>query len=216
MPRLIDLTGKTFDRLTVIKRHPENTKCGKPRYECLCSCSSEKTIIVSAKALVSRNTRSCGCLNKEAITSHGMTLTMEYRIWQNIKRRCFNKTDPDYPSYGARGITMCDEWKESFEAFYHDMGPRPSKNHSVDRKDNDKGYCKDNCRWATYVEQNNNKRNSVFYEINGVWKTLTRWCREKDIEYTTVRYRLANGVSLEDALNKHKRMNSHHNKESSQ
>ena len=216
MSNYIDLSGQKFGRLTVIERLFErrNHDYRSALWLCRCDCGNE--VRTYAGYLKSGNTKSCGCLHKEAVTKHGFRHLPEYNIWRGMLDRCYNKETAAYPRYGGRGITVSDEWKESFEAFYRDMGPRPSKNHSVDRKDNDKGYCKDNCRWATYEEQNNNKRSSVFYEINGVWKTLTRWCREKDIDYTTVRYRLANGVSLEDALNKHKRMNSHHNKESRQ
>ena len=97
---------------------------------------------------------------------------------------------------------MCDEWKESFEAFYRDMGPRPSNEHSIDRKDNSKGYSKDNCRWATKKEQNNNRRDNVYYEFDGEKKTLAEWCHELQIPYQRMYKLLERGFSFEDAADK--------------
>ena len=90
--------------------------------------------------------------------SHKLTKTPEYKTWQHIKDRCFNKKNKGFKNYGGRGITVCDEWRESFSSFYRDMGQRPSKKHSIDRIDNEKGYYKDNCRWADRITQNNNQR----------------------------------------------------------
>lgn len=89
---------------------------------------------------------------------HGMKKTKEYTSWCLMKRRCFNKKREDYKDYGGRGITVCDEWKNSFLAFYNDMGPRPTDKHSIDRIDNNKGYYKENCKWSTPTEQARNKR----------------------------------------------------------
>lgn len=89
---------------------------------------------------------------------HGGVGTPEYRIWTHMKGRCLNETDARYADYGGRGIIVCDRWVESFAAFLADMGPRPSKSHSIDRIDNDGGYEPSNCRWATDQEQSLNKR----------------------------------------------------------
>ncbi len=209
MPKVSDLTGKTFGRLVVIKRHPQNDKYGRSRWECLCSpelggCGN--TMVAYAGNLKNQHTQSCGCLNKEAtknaVTQHGLTNTPEHWTWSAIKRRCYNENSPDYPDYGGRGIVMCEEWKNDFTAFLRDMGPRPSPEHSIDRKDNDKGYDKENCRWATQLEQANNKRNSIFYEINGERKTLGDWCRLYGLTYSSVFYRInVLGMSVEKALN---------------
>ena len=91
---------------------------------------------------------------------HGMKGKSIYMTWSNMKMRCYNKNFKQYKDWGGRGITVCDEWKDSFIAFYNDMGDKPDKNYSLDRIDNDKGYCKDNCRWTNRVEQSRNTRTS--------------------------------------------------------
>lgn len=95
---------------------------------------------------------------------------------------------------------MCDEWQESFEAFYRDMGSRPSSNHSIDREKNDENYSKENCRWATRTEQNNNSRRNVYYELNCERKTLTEWCSTLGLDYQTVKMRIYRGMSFEKAV----------------
>ncbi|BAW18975.1 hypothetical protein [Ralstonia phage RP12] len=130
-----------------------------------------------------------------------MAASTEYCIWSGIKKRCYNKNSRKYKDYGGRGITMCDEWRESFEAFYADMGPRPSLGHSIDRKNNDEGYSKENCRWATAEEQQNNKRSNLLHELDGILKTLTQWCRELEMNYHTIYQRIyVQGMSFEEAI----------------
>ena len=187
--------GQIFHRLTIVSRHPQNTSDGKSRWICSCSCGN--TTVVALRDLRKGKTRSCGCLKTEMLhsdgrkqhldvirsTKHGMYNTSEYRIWQNMKKRCYSEKSKGYPDYGARGITVCDEWKESFEAFYRDVGPRPSPHHTLDRRDNDKGYDKENCRWATWEEQANNRRNNIFHVYQGVARTLAGWIKEFNLDY---------------------------------
>ncbi len=92
---------------------------------------------------------------------HGMENIPENKVWKHMKERCYNPNNTSYKYYGGRGITVCGRWLHSFSTFYEDMGPRPTKNHQIDRKENDGNYEPDNCRWATHIEQARNKRNTV-------------------------------------------------------
>lgn len=140
------------------------------------------------------------------MTTHGMSNTTEYKTWERIKKRCYNKNVYNYCDYGGRGILMCDEWKNSFEVFYKDMGDRPEGT-SIDRIDNDKGYSKENCRWATNEEQCNNRRSNINITYKGETQTLAQWCRELNLEYQTVKARIQeSGMTPDDAFElEHKR-----------
>ena len=186
-----NLIGQTFGKLELVARHLE-TSNGESKWICRCNCGNPKTRIVRRSNLISGNTKSCGCFQKEATKEanavHGLATSPEYGIWTNIKTRCYNESTPYYKHYGGRGIGMCDEWYHDFNSFYRDMGTRPSIEHSVDRKDNNKGYSKDNCRWATNVEQANNKLTNVFYENQGRFKTLPAWSRELSLNFNKFKH----------------------------
>ncbi len=156
MPQEAEI-GAIFGRLTVVEDLGTIKK--KRRFKCQCSCGGWKT--TDKYSLQDGRTMSCGCLNKEkpSSTKHGGYYTPEYRIWAEMLQRCSNQKNPQYHNYGGRGITVCERWLK-FENFFEDMGPRP-EGLSLDRKDNDQGYSKDNCRWATRKEQNRNKNNTV-------------------------------------------------------
>lgn len=149
--------------------------------------------------LKSGNTMSCGCYKSEQAASHGMSDSSEYKIWDAMLQRCGNPKTQKYTAYGGRGITVCAEWS-SFEQFYKDMGPRPSKDHSIDRIDNNGNYCKENCRWATRKEQQNNKRSNRMLTCKGETHTLTQWAAELGISLDGLRWRLKQGWSDEDAV----------------
>lgn len=159
MGKLIDLIGMRFGRLIVISRSENNNNQNKPMW--LCNCDCKNTTVCDGSHLRGGKINSCGCLQRdvarERLIKHGMKGTKIYRIWKNMKSRCNNPKVPNYKHYGGRGITVCKEWEESFETFYSDMN-NPPNGFTLDRINNDKGYCLSNCRWATWTEQNLNKR----------------------------------------------------------
>lgn len=199
------VSGEVFTSLTV------GEECGRnPRGEVLysCSCKCGKETIVTASRLLSGHTRSCGCLllevTREIFLKHGQTVgrkrTPEHRVWQHMLGRCLCETDAAYPHYGGRGIQVCDRWKTSFENFHADMGPRPSPKHSIDRINVNGDYCPENCRWATTLQQANNKRSTVWLGYLGTYRPLTEWSRELGVSYSCLRRRLSSGWSDEEVL----------------
>lgn len=201
MGKFIDLTGKTFGRLTV-KRKDANNGDGRVLWLCACSCGSTKS--VSGQQLRAGKTKSCGCYARESAASrlktHGMIKTSEYRSWAHAKERCYQIGARNYNRYGGRGIRVCDRWRNSFENFYSDMGPKPTIKHTLDRIDNDRGYSPSNCRWATHKEQNNNKRTNRNITHGGETKTLTQWASSVGINRETLTSRLTAGWPVQDAL----------------
>lgn len=133
---------------------------------------------------------------------HGMSNTPEHRAWQNMIGRCYNKNHGAYRNYGLRGVAVCGRWLASFEAFLADMGPRPSRNHSLDREDNSGNYEPDNCRWATEEEQRNNKRSSRRIVYRGEEMTVAQALRRANssLSFPAVSYRLAAGWPVDHAI----------------
>jgi len=198
-------TGEEFSRLTIIKESSPAISINgnkKRRVLCECSCGTIKTVDMSH--LANGRIKSCGCLKKEEaserFTKHNMKKSREYYTWQNMKSRCLNKNNKNYNFYGGRGITICDKWL-TFEGFYKDMGDRP-ENKTLDRVDGGKGYLKNNCRWATNKEQQNNKINNVFLEYNGKRKTVAQWAEFVGINSSTLYHRFYLGWNIKDALTK--------------
>jgi hypothetical protein len=161
MSNFKDLTNEQFGRLTALK--PISKINGAYIWLCHCSCGIE--VEVCSGSLKSGRTSSCGCLQKELArelhTKHGFSHTPEYNAWINMKLRCTSPKCKYYKDYGGRGIQVCERWRESFENFLSDMGKKPSPELSIDRINNDGNYEPGNCRWATKIEQTNNRKRKL-------------------------------------------------------
>lgn len=186
------ISGKKFNQLTLIK---EVERINGIRYvECLCDCG--KKIITRAWYVFSGHSKTCGCLKREAgmiNKTHGEAgKTIEYKTWCGIIRRCYNKNDNSYKRYGGKGIKVSDEWKYSYETFLNDMGRRPNGKYSIERKNFNGDYCKENCCWATCLEQANNKRNNYLITHLGETKTMAQWAKLYKTKYTTFANRFLN------------------------
>ncbi len=127
-----------------------------------------KKISVIGSHLKTGHTKSCGCLNKEIITIHGLNKTTEYNSWKGFINRCYNKTNKNFINYGKRGIGVCKRWRDSINGvknFIQDMGSKPGPEYSIDRIDNNWHYEPSNCRWTTITEQNRNMRSNKIKDI---------------------------------------------------
>ena len=177
--KLIDLSGRKFGRLEVTNIHYSSNK--KVYWKCLCDCG--KIVDVHSSYLTCGDTKSCGCLSKDQAittnTTHGGSKTKLYRIWNAIKYRCENVNGQDYKDYGARGISVCQEWRHDFAAFRDWALANGYKDGlSIDRINNNKGYSPINCRWADAYTQANNKRNNRWLEAGGEKMTISQWSRK--------------------------------------
>ncbi len=187
--KVIDLTGKTFGKL-VVKEY-----LGSSKWLCECQCDNRGDKIVSTGHLNSGSVIRCGkCPTKPR---HGKKKIAEYNIWADMKRRCYNSKRKSYKDYGGRGITVCERWLESFENFLEDMGPRPSDKHSIDRKNVNGNYEKDNYEWATNKTQSNNTTRNRLLTVNGETKNLGQWSEITGICRETLADRLVRGWSDE-------------------
>lgn len=198
MAKLIDLTGRRFGRLLVVSKAPASTAFANTsaRWECRCDCGS--AVVVFSAALRRGATKSCGCLDLEVKTKHGMYGTPTYRSWRSMIDRCANPRTPNYHLYGGRGIAVCAEW-ESFELFLRDMGERP-KGTSLDRIDSDGPYSPENCRWATANQQQRNKRNNHLLTVDGETRCIAEWAEITGIQKVTIKARIRSGWSHREAV----------------
>jgi len=177
--------GDKFGRLTFQKL---SHRCDKSRqWFWFCKCDCGKDVISCGSNIRNGYTNSCGCYQREQASKakkiHGASGTELYSIWKNIKQRCCNPKHKYFYNYGGRGITICDEWKHDFERFSSDVGVRPGPEYSLDRKDNNLGYFKENMRWATDKQQHSNRRCSVNISVNGTEMSLKDFCKERKIDY---------------------------------
>ena len=174
MPVLIDLAGREFGPLTVLRRTADNAR-KKTYWDVLCGlCGCEKSM--RADTIKDSTSKACGCLRDAHKTTHGLTKSAEYKTWDGLKARCYRSRDPSYHYYGARGIQVCERWRSSFENFLSDMGNRPD-GMTIDRIDVNGDYSRTNCRWATPEQQANNRRNNVIIEVDGEPMTISQAAR---------------------------------------
>lgn len=205
MSQVVDITGQRFGRLIVLRRAGSN-RFGRAQWRCRCICGRTTTVL--GKRLRSGHTQSCRCLFRDAIResrmqTHSETVagqtSAEYRAWNGMLDRCTNPRTRSYKRYGARGIGVSRRWLR-FEAFLQDMGRRPSSRHSLDRKNNDRGYSKRNCHWATPKEQQRNTRRNHLITFKGHTAPLIVWAERRGMKKQTLRMRLVYGWSTERAL----------------
>jgi hypothetical protein len=201
-PRTENLLNLPFGRWRVIAfagyRH------GNAYWTCECSCPEHTRHDVVACRLKDGTSQSCGCLRNEQTamrrTTHGQTYTAEYHAWQQMFVRCYNPKAKSFRDYGARGISVCERWTASFEAFLEDMGPRPSSQHSLERVDNNQGYSPDNCQWSTHKEQGRNRRSNHMITHAGITQCITDWAISAGMSVQVLKSRLNQGWSMEEAL----------------
>lgn len=186
--------GSRYGRLTVIE---ESTKAlQKSRWLCICDCGNQK--VVYANDLRKGHTTSCGCyarhMQRTANTKHGHAprsatggsgQSKTYKIWAEMIKRCHNPSSESFPRYGGRGISVCDQWRESFENFLADMGESPT-GLSIERDDSNGNYEPGNCRWASVIEQANNKRNNVMLGTPDGIMTIAEFARRHGFAYQSV------------------------------
>ena len=208
----IDLIGKKFGRWTVLRF--SRTQKGKTIWVCRCECGVEKEVY--GGNLLRGVSQSCGCFRVEVVSkikrTHGASgynvkgRGPLYVTWSNIRRRCLDREDVRFKDYGGRGIAVCARWRDGdggltgYECFVADMGPKPTKKHSVERKDVNGNYDPGNCVWATQAEQTRNKRSNHWVDFRGEKMVITDAIRLSGIPEWTVYERLEAGWSEERAL----------------
>ena len=196
------MPGQRFGRLLVLRRGAKNSR-GCATWLCVCDCGSER--LAETNGLKSGCIKSCGCLRREQLikrnTKHGDCNSPEHRSWMGMIQRCTNPKDAAYDRYGGRGINVHPEWKSSFTAFLDHVGRRPTRAHSLDRIDNDRGYEPGNVRWATAAEQNRNQRSNIRITFAGETMILTDWAKRIGIPVNTLYSRITHlGWTLDEAL----------------
>jgi hypothetical protein len=191
--------GQRFARLVVLDLLLPSSN--SPTYRCRCDCGNE--ILALANNVRRGNTRSCGCFQLDVRTKHGHCrrgrMSSEYSSWENMHARCNQKHN--HPGHGGRGIIVCARWAD-FEIFLADMGPKPSRKHSIERKNNNGNYEPDNCVWATDLEQQRNKSNSQMVSFNGRTQCVAAWAVELNLHKRTLHNRIARGWPIERAFTK--------------
>lgn len=192
-----DYKGQRFGRLIVVREAPK-----RGRQSCwYCQCDCGMIVVVRSNNLKSGNSTSCGCFRDEILPhnkTHGMTRTPLYAVWRQMIQRCINPKAKGFNRYGARGITVCQRWR-NFQNFYEDMGDR-FNGATIERINTNGNYEPENCRWATMIDQARNKTSNRLITLWGKTQSLAAWTDELDMNYQLVHRRLRNGWSEQDAL----------------
>lgn len=204
--RIKDFTGKRVGKLTVVGfSHLDAANAA--RWNCQCDCGNSCLVTSGELSRKPRYARpkSCGCSQVasaiETSTTHQMTGTPEYQAWHDMRSRCTNPNVREWKRYGARGITVCESWLGSFEAFSADMGPRPSAKHSLERKDVNGNYEPGNCEWVLTRRQQWNRRDSIKVEYMGRKISLGELAFETGLSRFALRGRIVkNGMTAEQAV----------------
>jgi hypothetical protein len=197
-----DLRGQSFGRL-VAQRY-----LGGSRWECLCACG--RVTSIESYSLTSHHTQSCGCtrhvhsISNSYNTIHGLSTHPIYQRWRSMLKRCYLRTDGNFPNYGGRGITVCERWRDSVTNFYADMGD-PPPGMQLERRDNNQGYCPANCMWASPQQQARNRRSSHLLTYNGETHTIAAWAETGPLQRLRIPasllyLRIYQGWSIERAL----------------
>jgi len=196
---MIDLTGKVYGRLTVLSLHGSRREpSGRIRRLWLCRCECGRETVAAGNNLRTGHTTSCGS-KKHQRNYHGVTHTPIYHVWENMIARCTNERHPSWKDYGGRGITVCERWMK-FAEFYKDMGESYRTGLTIDRRDNNAGYCKDNCRWIPQAYQPLNMRSTRHVTVGNVTMAAKQWARKTGVVYGTLLGRLNRGWSHERAI----------------
>ncbi|WP_114752346.1 hypothetical protein [Pleomorphovibrio marinus] len=193
------ISGTKHNKLTILSEVDDNRK---GRFVlCICDCKNKTT--VNLASLRSGHVKSCGCLRPhitKPTRTHCMSKTRIYRIWRNIKTRCFNKKVRSYEHYGARGISICDEWMDFIPFYEWSKKSGYKSNLTIERIDFNKDYCPENCTWIPLKDQAKNTRYAVLIDYMGEKKCIAEWCRVLNISARMVVARRLSGWSDYDAL----------------
>ena len=198
-----DFIGKKYNLLTITDVYIK-TYSGKRRSFAKCNCDCGNSMETGLGSILEGNTKSCGCLNSYGRCKHGNAKrgeeTIEYKTWGSIKGRCYNPKNAKYPIYGGRCIVMDEVWLNDFNQFLYDMGKRPN-NYSIDRFPDKDGNCtKNNCRWASIVEQNRNRKNTLRHEYLGKKQTIAEWANEVGSTYNNFYNHIREGKKVDDII----------------
>lgn len=192
--------GDIYGRLTILRQAERSETQGDNHRRVIAQCECGEVRNIMFSLLITGKTVSCGCYRRTMNITHGLTGTRTYAIYRDMLTRCNNPNYREYHLYGGRGIKVCVRWTESFENFLADMGQPPDERMTLERERVNEGYGPGNCKWATQLEQANNKRNNVFIELNGRRMTIPQWSRETGIKSGTLHFRRRKGWPPERIL----------------